>query len=200
MRAACGTFQYTSPLTNYTYYLNNCGNNTFDVSQANCNSLGGHLVSYQTSDEQQDAEGYYTSLGEHRGGCSGLGSEQGNQQVSTLQHAKLLASTAHPCLHTLAGALLPRFHQFYWIGIRAVDDIWPAFRWIDSSPGPNRTGTYQHWGYYMPQNIIEPNNFFGREYCVGANATERWNVSWGWADFKCDRPSSYMCRQSREWA
>jgi hypothetical protein len=61
--AACGTFQYTSPVTNYTYLLNNCGNNTFDVSQTSCNSYGGHLVSYQSSDEQLDAEGYFAALG-----------------------------------------------------------------------------------------------------------------------------------------
>jgi hypothetical protein len=66
-------------------------------------------------------------------------------------------------------------------------------------PGPNATGTYQHWGYYMPQNIIEPNNMFGQEFCCGANYTEAWNSSWGWADTRCDRPSSYMCKQLRGW-
>jgi hypothetical protein len=50
----------------------------------------------------------------------------------------------------------------------------------------------------MPQNIIEPNNFFNDEFCCGANYTEAWNTSWGWSDFKCSRPSTYMCRVTRE--
>ena len=112
----------------------------------------------------------------------------------------LLGFQQHPCAQPCPpGALLPRFHQFYWIGIKAVDETWPAFRWLDGTPGPNATGAYQHWGYYMPQNIIEPNNFFGREFCCGANSTEAWSSRWGWADFRCDRPSSFMCKQLREW-
>ena len=61
--AACGLHNYTSPLTNYTYYLNNCNNATFDASEAVCNDNGGHLVSYSSADEQQDAEGYFYGLG-----------------------------------------------------------------------------------------------------------------------------------------
>jgi hypothetical protein len=52
----------------------------------------------------------------------------------------------------------------------------------------------------MPQNIIDPNNMFGDEFCCGANYTEARNNSWGWADTRCDRPSSYMCKQLGECA
>lgn len=58
--------EYKSPLTNYTYYLSNCNNATFDVSRTACNSMGGHLVSFQSEEEQQDAEGYFTGMGKRR--------------------------------------------------------------------------------------------------------------------------------------
>ena len=57
-------YNYTSPITNITYYLNNCNNATFDASEEQCNSLGGHLVSYESEVEQRDAEWYYKTLGE----------------------------------------------------------------------------------------------------------------------------------------
>ncbi len=80
-----------------------------------------------------------------------------------------------------------------------MDEEWPNFRWLDGTPWPSSSSDYKHWGYYMPQNIIEPNNFFGQEYCVGANATEAWAGKWGWADTRCNRPSSYICEQLRKW-
>jgi hypothetical protein len=57
-------YSYTSPLSNSTYFLNNCNNNTFDAAETACNAVGGHLVSYGSHAEQQDVEGYYVSLGE----------------------------------------------------------------------------------------------------------------------------------------
>jgi hypothetical protein len=61
--AACGSYNYTSPVTESTYYLNNCNNATFDPAEEICNSLGGHLVSYTMADEQQDVESYFFTLG-----------------------------------------------------------------------------------------------------------------------------------------
>lgn len=51
----------------------------------------------------------------------------------------------------------------------------------------------------MPQNIIEPNQVFGSEYCGVANFTEFTSQGiWGWADTQCDRRAPVLCRQSRE--
>ena len=72
--AACGSFPYTSPTSNYSYVLNNCNNATFDEGESMCNSVGGHLVVYPTKADQDDAEGYYIQLGgcrEAAGSCSG---------------------------------------------------------------------------------------------------------------------------------
>jgi hypothetical protein len=96
--------------------------------------------------------------------------------------------------------LLLGFHKFYWIGAQVPPvNSWPNFEWIDSTPGPNVTGAYSHWGYYMPQNIIEPNNIFKQELCAGANQTQAWAGAWGWADTKCDVAYPLLCRKNRGW-
>jgi hypothetical protein len=89
------------------------------------------------------------------------------------------------------GALLPGFHTFYWMGLNS--SAWPRFSWIDGSPGPNRT-TYQRWGYYMPQNILEPNAIFPPENCAGANFTEGYDGVWAWSDAGCSLKFPYICK------
>jgi hypothetical protein len=97
------------------------------------------------------------------------------------------------------GMLLLGFHKFYWIGAQVPPvNSWPGFQWIDGTPGPNVTGAYSHWGYYMPQNIIEPNNIFRQENCAGANYSQAWGGAWGWSDTKCDVAYPFMCRKNRE--
>ncbi len=232
--AACGSFNYTSPTSNYSYLLNNCNNATFDEGEYVCNSIGGHLVTFPTKADQEDAESYYTQLGGWRS--------------PALLWRRLCPELEHPahwmrgsltscwaCCCRRAAAAVPQVlldgpqsrgvaqvqvgnpssnGYTYSRGFAAgMQECRPAptpgeqcvssgcagwRRWLDGTPGPNITGAYQHWGYYMPQNIIEPNNFFRDEHCGGANYTEAWNSSWGWSDFKCNRPSSYMCRVTRE--
>ncbi len=78
-------------------------------------------------------------------------------------------------------------------------------RWIDGTPRPknphhpfNTSGGYDHWGYYMPQNIIEPNDFNPHEHCVGANYTEAWDGAWGWADAQCSQTFPALCMAACE--
>jgi hypothetical protein len=98
----------------------------------------------------------------------------------------------HPAI--AAGVLLPGFHTFYWMGLNAT--VWPNWKWLDGTPNPNATGRYQNWGYYMPQNILEPNNIFPPELCVGANFSEKVNLTgnWGWADTRCNQSHPYVCK------
>ena len=95
--------------------------------------------------------------------------------------------------------LLVGYHQFYWIGLQVPPvNSWPGFEWMDGTPGPNLTGAYSHWGYYMPQNIIEPNNIYRQENCAGANYSEAYDSAWGWSDTQCDKSYIFMCRDNRE--
>jgi hypothetical protein len=95
------------------------------------------------------------------------------------------------------GAITAGFHKFYWMGMSTQD--WPTFKWTDASPFLNNSLTYQHWGYFMPQNIKEPNNLIPPELCVGANYTEAYLKAWAWADTNCGDAYPYMCMNSREW-
>lgn len=94
-----------------------------------------------------------------------------------------------------------RFHTFYWMGLRSSDRAWPAFHWIDFTPGPN-TSTYRHWGWYLPSldgpdRVPEPNNLLmPPEYCAGGNASQAFGnpAAWGWADYHCDEEAPFMCK------
>jgi hypothetical protein len=96
--------------------------------------------------------------------------------------------------------LLPGFHSFYWMGLTTED--WPKFYWTDQTPYTMNV-SWDNWGYYMPQNIREPNNIFKEEFCGGANYSQR-NTNlrpaiWGWADTKCSSKNPIMCRKNRGW-
>ncbi len=58
--AACGFFNYTSPVTNSTYILNQCSMDQPSAQQF-CNDNGGHLVGYKSLAEQQDVEDFFVS-------------------------------------------------------------------------------------------------------------------------------------------
>jgi hypothetical protein len=89
---------------------------------------------------------------------------------------------------------MPGFHSFYWLGLAAR--TWPHFAWADGSPGGSGSGSsFRHWGYYMPQNILEPNNLAPPELCAGANASQAYERAWGWADTGCAMAAPYMCRR-----
>ncbi len=90
--------------------------------------------------------------------------------------------------------LLPGWTTFYWMGLAA--HTWPNFQWTDGSGRPSPSSS--HWGYYMPQNIIEPNNMAPPELCVGANASQAFDGAWGWADAGCAQVAAYMCRRLGE--
>jgi hypothetical protein len=70
---------------------------------------------------------------------------------------------------------------------------------MNPHPGFNASGGFMHWGYYMPQNIIEPNDFEPHEMCVGANYTEAYDGAWGWADTQCFRKFPALCMKAGEW-
>jgi hypothetical protein len=96
------------------------------------------------------------------------------------------------------GAITPGFHKFYWMGMNTQE--WPAFKWVDGSPFLNNSLTYQHWGYFMPQNIKEPNNLIPPELCIGANYTEAYRNTWAWADTNCGDAYPYICMNTRGWS
>jgi hypothetical protein len=70
------------------------------------------------------------------------------------------------------------------------------FRWADFSP--LLPTDFHGWGYFMPQNIKEPNNLVPPELCAGANYTETLNGTWGWADTSCDSKAPFICKTLRE--
>ncbi len=190
--AAPGTASYTAPSTGATYIVNTKPA-TFAAAEAFCNRNGGHLASYTSLEEQNETETNFVASGEGLGRpCAGAG-------ITADYSAAAGVSLASPFP---AGALLPGFHKSYWLGL-AITDRWPLFGWLDLSPAPPRNGSalgpvYAHWGYYMPQNILEPNNIFGAEDCGVANATQAYGGAWGWSDTRCNASLPFICRVTRE--
>ncbi len=65
--AACRTANYTSPISGDQYVLNSCDLRQPAADQF-CRSVGGHLVSYKTLEEQQEVEAYFVEeVGGHGG-------------------------------------------------------------------------------------------------------------------------------------
>lgn len=104
-----------------------------------------------------------------------------------------------PCATVAPGGLLPGFHTFYWMGL--TTENWPNFYWTDRSPIAGNISETGHWGYFMPQNIREPNNVYGNEDCVGANLTQSLDGAWGWADTQCSQKWPVLCRivPAKQW-
>ncbi len=51
-----------------------------------------------------------------------------------------------------------------------------------------------------PEGVLrEPNNLFGNEGCAAANASQTYDMAWGWADANCNMPMTFMCRLNSEW-
>jgi hypothetical protein len=46
----------------------------------------------------------------------------------------------------------------------------------------------------MPQNLLEPNNIYPPENCVGANMSESFDGAWGWSDTRCSQRWPALCR------
>ncbi len=92
----------------------------------------------------------------------------------------------------LQGFLLPRFHKFYWMGLKTSN--WPRFLWNDPlAQNLSLSNSYKHWG--TPKDSPkEPNNIFAPENCGGGNASTSYLNAWGWADYMCTQPFTYMCR------
>ena len=198
--------------TNHTYCLST-NLTTFDDSEAYCNTLGGHLASWNSLEEQ-------TEVG---GSCSLPHSTQPSHFLlpgGSHVHASSLAAsvpvyltrvhmtcthrTGLQCLLLLpqvegywinAGLLLPLFHNVYWLGGRLGDeDVWPNFKWVDNSPGIN-SSTYSHWG--TPKGKArEPNE--PETTHVLADGSLQYQKLWGWADAVPETPAVAMCEIQRE--
>jgi hypothetical protein len=84
------------------------------------------------------------------------------------------------------GYLLPKYHQSYWMGLRATQ--WPNFAWIDNTV---RKTSYQHWGQY-PDGSREPKS---RQNTCGAGSYALADEeAWGWSAQSCSQGMPYMCR------
>ena len=181
---------YSSP--NGKSYTFNADPMTYEEAEAYCQTQNSHLASYASLAEQNATESFLIDLGVllpgyHTFYWIGL-------NTSRWPNFRCGAGAANG-YRCQAGCAL---RQASNNGSAAAKP--PACRWIDGSPRPrnphpgfNTSGAYDHWGYYMPQNIIEPNDFVPHENCVGANYTEAWGGAWGWADANCFAKFPALC-------
>ena len=84
------------------------------------------------------------------------------------------------------GYLLPKYHQGYWLGLRAAQ--WPTFQWIDVTAGQSN---YKHWGQ-LPDGSYEPKHRLNT--CGAGNYSLLDLSAWGWSGENCNRALPYMCR------
>jgi hypothetical protein len=89
------------------------------------------------------------------------------------------------------GALIPRYHEFYWIGLTA-DSEDTGFLWLDRTlRAPGQAGAYSRWGTGQP-------TYQEDKTCAGANASLAFSRTWGWQAARCHMYAVYICTQSSE--
>jgi hypothetical protein len=136
--------------------------------------------------------------------CEGLPICEGTYvKVIVPASAQLACSIAQPAamhaIHSLLppppqGALIPEFHQSYWMGLRSTGP-WPNFTWVDPyARGPSEDN-YQHWGKGAGEELPpEPNNFDPPENCGLGNYSQSFDAVWGWGDAGCMQRHIFMCK------
>lgn len=94
---------------------------------------------------------------------------------------------------TTGGFLIPKYHRYYWLGLKAVGP--KNFNWVDPTmPKLSAPDSFKWWGMTKPDNTPEPNNFAGNELCAVGNFTEARKNAWGWADTGCTSQYVSICR------
>lgn len=91
-----------------------------------------------------------------------------------------------------SGALIPSYHEFYWIGLVA-DSEDSGFNWLDKTlPGLGEDKAYVHWGTNQPSYLD------GEQTCAGANTSLAYSRAWGWQAAECGKRAPYICMRSSE--
>jgi hypothetical protein len=190
-------YRFTTSLNN-TFVFNASASGWKPAEHA-CRDSGGHLASYRWVGASHAAQPPGASGCEWQGGFADRPPARAPASLPP-PRSNLKEQVEVEQYFIGAGLIIPTFHKFYWMGL-AVSGLWPNFKWVDRSPGPNAT-TYEHWGRYIStENEPEPNNFdFPPESCAGANYTESFGnpSAWGWADWGCDQPFAFMCEVASE--
>jgi hypothetical protein len=112
-------------------YILNTTATDFWAAERICNARGGHLVAYDELEEQVAVEqvGARREHLDRRRPCRvapGTACSWGAAEVGALPPALLQCFIQQ-------GFLLPKFHQFYWMGLASGVNgaAWPNFTWID---------------------------------------------------------------------
>jgi hypothetical protein len=173
---------------------------TFDDAQMYCKGLGGHLAAYTSLQEQLEVRMLLCSLlAAPPAEPAQPADAQRNPARSRRQggwppaHRAPLHAPQVEGYYVNGGFLLPKYHRFYWIGLRAVGP--KNFNWIDPTmPRLSAADSFRWWGMTKPDNLPEPNNYAGNELCAVGNYTEARKNAWGWADTGCTSQYVSICR------
>jgi hypothetical protein len=193
------------------YTLNTCSLDQ-PASEQVCRSAGGHLVSYESLEEQQEVEQYYIDKVSSPFGAVCTGAPWLNRQKGCwaagcthgfavgmhfcCSHSNVAHRRTPTTVFSLQGFLMPSFHGRYWIGLNATRP--QSFYWLQpglSAPSPQ---TYAHWGRNLPTGPSEPNNLERNELCGAANFSQGYMKAAGWQDTRCNYTAPSICKMQRE--
>ena len=171
---------------------------TYDDAESHCKGLGGHLAGYTSLQEQSEVR-RLPPLGDPDA-CAAVRAQC--QRTLPWDCTRLRADWRSPLSPLAAqvegycvngGFLLPKYHRYYWMGLRAVGP--KNFNWIDPTmPKLSAADSFRWWGMTKPDNLPEPNNYNGNELCAVGNFTEARKNVWGWADTGCTSQYVSICR------
>jgi hypothetical protein len=168
-------------------------------AQAFCNSMGGHLVSFESESLQIEVSRMQSMSGmEHsccHNSCRSRAHRPGYQAPACAP-----APTQVEDYFSSIGILLPGWHKSYWTALHTKSTSDPhVWSLMDPFPAPFSAESYSHWGDAQPDNTMPP------ESCVAASYELRYQSgtpglgAWGWEDQPCSTRNLVLCRIIRGW-
>lgn len=210
---------FTTATTNTTFRIFT-NLTAFDHAEAACNSVGGHLATYQTPGEQSEVEKYLidqvswaavdrTKPATACTSVCGSGCTQGTCRAGTqatrrplctaIQPATSSSKQHSPCLSPFLpqGYLIPGYepHKQYWFGLNTTEPGTNRYNWtwVDFSESPSEL-SYMAWGTGMPDNLETKEACAGPSYELAGGDPRVWM----WDDLQCQQKHPAVCRITRE--
>jgi hypothetical protein len=163
-----GVFSFTDKDTKISYMLNTTEATRVEAQQV-CQANRGHVVSYQTLEEQVDTETYFIRIG-----------------------------ALMPAFHKAywLGLFIPQVDPRLWPNFKWLDGYPNPHTHQTPSDVYGHWGTLVSEDLTSGASISseEPNNLSPPEFCAVANNSMAYDTAWGWADKNCEEKYIYICK------
>ncbi len=168
----------------------------FSGAQSGCISMGASLVEWGSLSEQIEVEQFFISAGAMEGyNYYWMGAYVANQLLSDWPNFSWASGKSMSGYKHWGGRRRWRVRACQ---LQRMLRCWPLPRAATALPSPTQLITPAARpataGIYRPGNVMEPNRLRGPELCAVANASQSYQLAWGWSDELCAMQAAYICK------